>query len=101
MSQYKSIFKTEKELASLLSEICLFAQCHNDYYFNHPEDCEDLDIEHAMQTTSHLVACFMSQYFDVSVHSDIVLDRLCKKLYSQKKWKKIIKKEINDLKEWN
>lgn len=86
--------KKRKKVIKFLAHMCHCAQTHvsDEEAWGPLKDQED-----RLQCTSFVVSCFISQTAPAGrdgVEWEVVIDRLCKKVYTVKKWKRILKKEF-------
>lgn len=78
MSNYKSVkdLKNHNSLIRLVSDICMFAIHNNDDYWENPQDYEGFDLEQSMRSVSFVCACYVSQFFDTGIESDLFLHHI-------------------------
>lgn len=101
----KILAKDMKGVVSQIADICTLAQNHHCFYFDslknkprkeHIEEYGDVDMHYIMETTSFICACYIAQFIDSGVETEVLQDELSSSLKSRKKWKKIIKKTIKE-----
>lgn len=76
-------------IVDLIAEICYYAQ-------DHWRDMRDeVEINTAMEATSHTVACFLAQYTDESVDTNIVVEELTGDTKELGEWRFIAKRKLD------
>lgn len=90
------------DVASLISDICVLAQNNEDFYWEckNAGEVEDVfgpgfTLEYRMGNISHIAACYMAQFLNKGVETDVILKDLCSSPKTYEEWVVIIKDCIN------